>query len=203
MALDPVRFARLRPVLWHLTAASNLPAIRRDGALLSPARLAPGSDAVTRGRVTLTPVESAGRGCVILRDQQPLRESAFALADGYRFEDLLSSMNDRVFFWQGDPDGPIAYGRRHFAKYDGTDIAVLRVPTAPLLSRASVELSRVNSGAAGRYPGQSRRGPDTFTPAAAWAHTPGAVVEVTVRDRVVLPTGTQVSHGTDGPFTPL
>ena len=204
MPIDLDAFARLRPFLFHLTARQNLAHIRSENRLLSASLLAAGDPVLQQRRARAVPVKSAGRGCVMLRDQQPLNASKLTFTGDWGFDELLRALNDRVFFWQGRCNGtPIDYGRRHFAKYEGTDVVVLRVPTAAVLAEAQPEFSKVNSGAAGRYPGQSRRGPDTFLPAAQCPLTPSQVVEVTFRGSVRLPDGVQIGPTAAGPFRAL
>lgn len=142
-----------------------------------------------------------------IRDQTPLHKGNLSLPPSWSYEDLVELLNDRVFFWPGDADGPIDYGERHFAKYAGEFPVVLRVPTADVLAAnpgAPPEFSRYNSGSP-RWSGgrPSPRGPDTFLGVGEFGMPPSRVVEVAFASRVRLPDRTEIADGASGPWQPF
>jgi len=192
MPLDLARFIRTRPVLYHLTASSNLQQIRTTMNLQPTSRLLEkaGRMDLARARRRESQVVSFNGTSIHIRDQAPLHAGNVALAPGWSFEDLVVHLNEHVFFWPGTKVGPISYGRRHFQRYLGDDNVVLKLPTAQLF-RTNTDLGprfcKYNSGSPrcnGGHP--SPRGPSTFVHAAEFGGTPSAVVEVTFRGSVTL-----------------
>lgn len=140
MAFSEVQFSTFRPYLYHLTDARNLRAITADRRLDCSKTLldrAGRSEVLRARRIAHLPLQINGTN-TWLRDQLPLHRKNVQLEDGFSFEDLVSSLNERVFFWPGHSAGPIDYGRRHYARYSSEGPAVLRVPTSSLfLANAS------------------------------------------------------------------
>lgn len=209
MAFSLDSFARLRPVLYHLTAVDNLERIRHGKLLESAAVLlerAGRSDLIrvrrpTGERVTVDDAK------VHVRDQAPLYAKNAGLLPGWSFEDLIELLNRQVFFWPGDEDGPIGYGERHFGTYADEAPVILRVPFRGIVDANPgnpPRFCRYNSGSP-RWSGgrPSPRGPDTFLAADVCDYTAGDVVEVTFQDRAVLPPDTQFARGFAGPWHPL
>jgi hypothetical protein len=151
-------------------------------------------DILTEPR-TSTATIFIGDDTVVIRDQRPLRKGQVRLTAGWSFEQFLSSLNSRVFFWPGDRDGPIRYGRNHFEKYKGEDPIVLRVPFFSLMEANPTSLplfAKCNSGSPRYNRGiPAPRGPDTFVEAGAASFLPGDVVEVTFRHSIHLPKVTE------------
>ena len=208
MPLDLASLVALRPVLYHLTSRVNLAAIRAVRPLvLRPAaellRRVAGRDSEHRAARLLTQrrpgparIDVSGRP-VVLRDQEPLHPGHVALEGGMTFQDLVRLLNERVYFWPGDGRGPVAAGRRHFARCtikEPADCVVLAVPFAALLEENPGNpplLTACNSGAPRSHPitGPQPRGPSTFAPAERFEHTACDVVEVTFARGVCLPSG--------------
>lgn len=207
MSFTLSEFARVRPFLFHLTARANLPRILRTRRLESTAALATRAqrpELLTTRRRGHVSVQVDGE-TVLIRDQAPLHLGNMRLESGWTFAQFVAHLNARVFFWPGGPDGPIDYGRRHFARYVEELPTLLRVPFASAL-RANPglvpEFCKCNSGS----PRWSRgvpgpRGSTTFVPADAAAFRASQVVEVTMRGHVHLPDDAAWAHDLAGPWT--
>ena len=90
-----------------------------------------------------------GATSVKIRDQQPLHAGNISLEGDWSFEDVIESLNDRVFFWPGRNGGPISYGERHFERYADEQPAILRISTADIfVANAGTDplFCRFNSG---------------------------------------------------------
>lgn len=183
-------FAKLRPVLWHLTYEDNLPAIQASGRLLSAERLRvqAGAAAHEGKRAEAQHLVLNGRP-VILRDQQPLHSGNIAFEDGATFEDVLYLLNAHVFFWPGDEAKPVPAGRRHFKRYESEGGLVLKMSTAEVLGLNAAPLfCPFNSGAPRMSGGRkSPRGPSTFLPPCDFTGTSGEVVECVFQGQASLP----------------
>ncbi len=209
MAFTLTEFGTLRPFLFHLTAAANLPRIQRTGRLESAAQLAQQAgrgellDARRRAHVPLT----LGDETVWLRDQAPLHQGNMALDDGWTFAQFVAHLNARVFFWPGGPHGPIDYGARHFGRYAAEAPVLLRVRVASLIgANADLDLqfSRCNSGSPRYNRGVAGpRGGQTFRPARDAAFQPRQVVEVTAPGSVRLPDDSEWGTTLSGPWLRL
>jgi len=195
---------RVRPMLFHLTASSNIDRIRSLGRLDPAADLirAAGHDGelLTERRTGHVPIVVAGTR-VLLRDQAPLHAGNVALDAGYSFGDVVRMLNERVYFWPGTTAGPIASGVNHFTRYavkEREDCVVLVIPSASLLA-ANPTLpplfSRCNSGSPRHNPksGKQPRGPHTFRPAEQFEGTARDIVEVTFAGPVRLPKDMRVT----------
>jgi hypothetical protein len=138
-----------------------------------------------------------------IRDQAPLHEGNIRFGDGWSLSDLVSELNQRVFFWPGSGGGPIAYGVRHFERYLTERPVVLRVslpnlldcnPVTPLFCKFNSGSPRCSGGLG------SLRCSDTFVTADRATFTPSGVVEVTFLDAVNLPNNVLVADSPQGPW---
>jgi hypothetical protein len=201
MAFTFAHLCSTRPFLYHLTATSNLTRLRQTRVWLSAAALAklatPSTQLVARRSASLE--LQIGGGPVHIRDQAPLHAGNIAFEAGWSFADLLLDLNRRVFFWPGTAKGPIAYGLRHFERYQNDDIRILRVPTEVMPT--SVEVSFYNSGSPRCSGGLgSPRGPSTFRSLADADLPPSRVVEATWLDAVDVPSVAEQASSPDGPW---
>ncbi|MGP1309508.1 MAG: DUF7002 family protein [Phycisphaerales bacterium] len=188
-------YLRLRPTLYHLTAASNLAHIQQEQRLYPAADLfakANRADLLHSRRRQNVAVDVGGARRII-RDQAPLHEGNILFQDGMAFGEFIAYVNQHVFFWPGMSGGPIDYGRRHFGRYASEDCAVLVIDGHALLE-ANAEcvpmFSRYNSGSPRCSGGKkSPRGRDTFVSAERFSQTPGRVIETVFAAPVTLPQG--------------
>jgi hypothetical protein len=206
---DLIAYGRLRPYLYHLTARSNLPRIRQGKALESAASLARQANEsaiIETRRAAHLPIVVDGEP-VMLRDQFPLREKNMRLEDGWTFERFISHLNERVFFWPGNGDGPNDYGWRHYGRYETEKPVIVRASFSSLIG-ANPQLAplfaKVNSGSP-RWSGGTppMRGSRTFVAANDATFAAGEVVEVTFQGRVHLPADAQVADAPDGAWSAL
>jgi hypothetical protein len=194
------------PYAYHLTSTANLLYLQSTGALYSARELCVrfdrNPDEVLNNRRGIGLVLAKDGVSVHIRDQAPLYEANVLFEDGWDFRQLLDALNGRCFFWSGTANGPNPYGLRHFARYEGEHPLVLRVPASGLT--AELEFCRFNSGSPRWSRGEaSPRGPHTFRPAAECDFKVGRIVEVTVRQSVVLPPTTEYGPSPSGPWTPV
>src|SRR5262249_6706185 len=137
---------------------------------------------------------------ITIRDQCALQLGHVEFTGGWDESHLLTALGERVFFWPGDNDGPIAHGRRLFDAYRSQHQTTLRVGFRDLLAanlKLSPYFSRFNSGGPRTVAGRkSPRGPDTFLAAKNWIDTPSRVVEVSFVGSVSLPQTSEVWEGT-------
>ena len=197
------------PWLYHLTAAGNVPAIRKSAALVPAATLFEASDSLDRLRmhrptsVTL-PVTSRQ---VEIRDQRPLRPGNIRFEAGFDIGDLVELLNHHVFFWPGTADDLSRSGRNHFERYRAEAPAMLRVRFDALLAHASdVEprFCRYNSGAPRCSRGRrSPRGPGLFIPGSRCTTPVGKIVEVVFRGPVPLALSTEIRSSADAQWDRL
>lgn len=195
MAIDLARFARLRPFLYHLTAADNLERIRRNSVIKSAAVLMQEAQDLRHLRekrhqhVHLR----LGESIVVIRDQAPLYLGNIGFGPGWTFADVIASLNERVFFWPGNDEGPRDYGKRHFERYRDENPAIIRVRTQSMFDcdrNPPPEFCKYNSGSPRCTGGRgSPRNAETFVGALDARYTAGRVVEVTFRDSATLPNG--------------
>ncbi|MEI9814789.1 MAG: hypothetical protein WDO18_20090 [Acidobacteriota bacterium] len=143
----------------------------------------------------------------MLRDQAPLHRGNLELPEGYSFEDLLQSLNERIFFWPGSEDKPIDYGQRHFERCEPQRPVILKVGLQSLLAAnpsVEPEFCRYNSGSPRCSGGKrSPRGFNTFLPASQFEGTSADVVEVTFTEPVRLPSDALVGDRPIGPWKGL
>lgn len=208
--MDLASFIALRPYLYHLTSARNLPRIRRmrqldSAALTNELGGVPHRTSLKRVGLTAVPV---GGEVVVLRDNDVLHEGNVELPRDWAFGDLCAYLNQHVFFWPGREAGPIAYGQRHAERYAAEDLSFLRVPTHELFAAnagGGPLFAHCNSGAPRNNPvsGKPKRGPDTFRPAAFFGASPGKVVEVVFRTSARLPPSAEAASRLQGPYEVL
>lgn len=186
-------YTRVRPFAFHLTARSNLAILQQTRRLETAAALmkrASRLDLLDVRRTGPVTIEVDGRS-VLLRDQSPLHEGNILFEGGWTLATLIEELNSRVFFWPGTDKGPIDYGQRHFERYEGEPLIVLRVPTEDLVaSNAALEpqFCPFNSGAPRTNNGKgSPRGPKLFLGADRFERAPSEVIELTFRGSVTLP----------------
>lgn len=193
--MDIDAYLRVRPRLYHLTAATNLPFIQRTGRIRPAAELlheADQSPLVRARRPNSRHIVVNGER-VHIRDQAPLYEKNMALDPGVSFGDFVEYVNRHVFFWPGNSDGPIDYGVRHFSRYADEDCVVLCIDARRLLgaNRGLLpKFSAYNSGSP-RWSGgvASPRGLSTFLHASAFSRAPSEVIETVFECAVTLPQG--------------
>ena len=209
MAFTTDQFTRTRPYLFHLTDRDNVSYIRDLRVLHSAAVLMQkaGDRSYLRQKRRTAIQIAIDHRLVSIRDQRPLHAGNIRFHGGHEFEDVIQLLNERVFFWPGTVDGPIAYGQRHFERYADDQPVILRVSTANLFNAnngASPFYCRYNSGSPRCSKGLgSPRGPDTFVTAASANFTAGKAVEVTFLGQVTLPAQVKISNSVFGPWRSL
>lgn len=209
MAFRVAQFAKIRPYLYHLTDRRNVRGIRITRTLQSAAELMKqaGDGLFLRRKRATSVVVRIGRSQVTIRDQRPLHRGNITFESDWSFEDVIESLNERVFFWPGNHNGPISYGERHFERYVDEHPVIVRIPTEDLFasnSTAEPTFCRYNSGSPRCSQGVgSPRGPRTFLSCASADFTAGKVVEVTFVQNVELPRSTELSDSAFGPWRPL
>ena len=167
--MTPAELAGRHPRLFHLTAAANLPLIRRQGLLSTTALLGLlGTTAEDRARVEqrrarFVTLAHPTLGVAVINDNSPLHEKSLAacLDDGLKPADWLAMLNERVFFWVRES---ALETLMRASRNMNAEKKVLVFDTMGLVSAHAgrVELSAINSGATVRKP--PRRGLKTFTP---------------------------------------
>lgn len=209
MPFSLTEFVTKRPFLFHLTSKENLRGLQQTGHLRSTATLAEAAgraDILRDRRGEPTTINVAGIETVIC-DQAKLSFKNVKFEEGLTKEGLLQLLNRRVFFWPGTEDGPIDYGRRHFARYRASSPALLRVPTTALLNaNPDIEpmFCKYNSGSPRcSYGNPSPRGPSSFLSAIDFTGSVGDVVEFTVEGSVRLPNETERAESYEGPWNRL
>jgi hypothetical protein len=209
MSFDSASFAARRPFLFHLTARSNVARIRaarRLHSMVELARRAGRGDLLDVRRRAHVRLNIQGE-VVHIRDQAPLHENNMCLEDGWTFPQFVRHLNERVFFWPGGASGPIAYGLRHFGRYERERPVLLRIPTDDLFAanRGVRPLyCRYNSGSPRWSRGiASPRGPATFVSSTQATFSPASVVEVAFVRGAALPSGTEVGNSPSGPWRAL
>lgn len=210
MSFDLHEFARTRPFQHHLTAAANLCRIRRMRRLDSAAKTfaAAGRLELSRCRRTESCLVRVGDEDVHVRDQKPLHRNHMELDRGWSFECFVQKLNELVFFWPGKEDGrPIPHGCRHFKRYQGEDVAMIRVKTKSLFDankNAAPRFSRYNSGSPRHAHGKpSSRGEQTFMTADVFPARASKVVETVYSDFVILPEDSELGAAPGGPWEPF
>ncbi len=188
----------LRPYLYHLTAASNIPHIRKIREIHSAARLfelAHRQDLASVRRKNHKTITVEGEQ-VTIRDQAPLHPGNVTLGSNWSFGDLVAELNRFVFFWPGNAISPIGYGLRHFQRYRKEDICILCIPFLDLVSanpRCEPFVCRYNSGSPRCSGGKpSPRSAETFRSINRSKLRPGQVVEVAFTPSITLPMSCKV-----------
>ena len=166
--MQPDRFARVFPRLYHLTFASNLESIGTHG-LLSSATLA---DTYAFSAEDRACTLETRRLCiqtlhgVSLRDQQTAPESKMkSCLVRVTPAEWLGLLNTKVFFFLSRQKA-----QRLLEDYAAYANALLEVETAPLLAAHAdhISLCRINSGSFLYMP--RPRGRDSFIPLADYAY---------------------------------
>jgi hypothetical protein len=144
---------------------------------------------------------------VSIRDQAVLHSRNIQFPPGYKLEDFIESLNQRVFFWPGTGDGPIDYGIRHFQRYQAECPAILRVALQSMLSAnpsVAPRFCRFNSGSPRCSHGRkSPRGPDVFLLTEDFSGTPSDVVEVTFDAEISIPIDSELGISPQGPWNSM
>lgn len=202
-------FVATRPWLYHLTARMNVERIRDERRLDCAATLlrAGNRKSMVRQRRESYEVIRLGDRCIHIRDQYPLHRKNMSLLGGWGFEDWVEHLNGLVFFWPGRDERPVCSGVRHYQRYKGDEVCVIRVGTKDTFDKnrpAEPRFSRYNSGSPRCSKGQpSPRGPDTIVPGDRFDGTPCKVVEVAYCEQVALPESAQVACTPFGEWRPL
>jgi hypothetical protein len=209
MSFENAQFMKARPFLFHLTYRNNLDEIRRSRTLFCAASLmqTAGDTSYLRRKRSSSIQLQIKTTTIHLRDQQPLHAGNIRLKGGWSYDDLIQSLNERVFFWPGTTNGPISYGVRHFRRYADESPVLLRVATKELFEKNSditAQYCKYNSGSPRCTQGKgSSRGPETFMLSTKARYTPCNVVEVTFEKRVILPSQVQLADTLNGPWADL
>src|SRR5262249_16622338 len=135
----------------------------------------------------------------------PLYAGNVKLEGGWSLQDVIQSLNERVFFWPGSEKGPISFGQRHFERYREERPVILRAKTVDIYRanpRKQALYCRYNSGAPRcSFGSGSPRGPSTFLTADATDYRVSQVAEVTYRHKVTLPDFVEIADSPLGPWT--
>ena len=209
MGLTIERFAKVRPFLYHLTAAGNIASLRATRCLEPTAalrdRAKSGTFAPTR-RLRPEVIEVDGRS-IHIRDQNPLHAGSIAFEDGWDLNRLVAHIDSHVFFWPGTARGPVEYGLNHYGAYADEGPSLLRMPLASVLTEnpTAVPLfSAYNSGSPRMRNGRSSpRGPRTYLPVEDFERSSDDVGEVVFASRILLPSDVEVAEDYAGPWAPL
>jgi Family of unknown function (DUF7002) len=178
MAFSHEAFVRLRPFLFHLTHRNNIDVIAQVRTLHCAATVMreAGDVAFLRRKRDVSMNFQSGARLINLRDQQPLYAGNIRLQGGWSFQDVIQSLNERVFFWPGTSGGPINHGHRHYERYAHESPIIVRVSTAELYAAnpgSDPLFCRYNSGSPRCSNGRgSPRGPNTFLSAGEVDFTP-------------------------------
>jgi hypothetical protein len=166
-----------------------------------------GRNDLLRARRHLPTTIRIGGVDVWIRDQRPLYRGNIKFPNGYTLEDLIESLNRRVFFWPGTAAGPISYGIRHFGRYKEEKPIILRIGFEELVDGNRTVAPRYcnyNSGSPRCSNGEkSPRGPNTFLLADDFNGTPSKVVEVTFDSAITLPRHAEFGVTPKGPWNLL
>lgn len=192
MAFCIKQFKKIRPYLFHLTSERNVPRILKSGCIQSTAslvKLARENISLRDKRKEIVPITIDGE-IIELRDQAPLYEGKAKLLDNWNFGDLVEFLNNRIFFWPGNDQGPVLSGKNHFFRYKEENPVVLQIETEVLFDanpKNGPFFCKYNSGAPRTTMGQgSPRGTCTFVDATLATFLPSQVVEVAYLDSVVI-----------------
>jgi hypothetical protein len=122
MAILEAALLKLRPYVYHITAAANLPAIKRAGSIRCAAALL-----VDGGRRDLLQTRRRGQtelqvgpDLVAIRDQDPLVPGALDMTDGATLGEYVAYLNSLVYLWPGDEQRPMG-GAKALAAVDRLD----------------------------------------------------------------------------------
>jgi hypothetical protein len=199
MPLDLQRYAQLRPMLYHITASSNLDCIRLQRMLNSAANLDPDCSSSWRRCDKVIRCDDYN---VTLRRQAVVMKNVI-LAGGWSENDYRVALNSRVFFWPGNQIRPLLKGRKMLSGHPHQ--IMLRIGFQEICQKNegnAPQFCRSNSGAPRQNPvgGRRPRGPDIFLGAEEWSDTRSDVVEVSFAGSVHIPDSAEVW---DGAWQPL
>jgi hypothetical protein len=202
------RFVEIRPYLYHSTCIANLKGIRQARELRSATSLiATAHNILVMNTRRDSPALVDGDDGVWLQTQRPLHKGNIALEEGFTFENLVSLLNSKVFFWPGTVNGPINYAVRHLHGNDWPNpAAMIRVRTQELFETSDFppEYCAYNSGSPRCVDGRkSPRGPNTFRPSKTCKRSAGKVVEVVFSSRVTLPNTSEIWNQSRTKWTSL
>jgi hypothetical protein len=198
-------FIEKRPELYHLTAQSNFPIIKKYKRLYSTNKIIDLSGdkeliKIKRERRPSHLLVKLGEDSFSLRDQRPISEKALkkCLTDNWECADFYEHLNDRVFTW---PTLNRLY--RHYDRYKGENPAILILNTEevfnlnlqPLFARLNTGATRANSHLGGKAP---ERGPNTFLSAEDYDLNIASVAEVTFLNELILPTNFEICYEPEG-----
>ena len=210
MPFDIESFIRLRPWAYHLTSVDNVESIRSARKLVCAAESIKHSSfayLLSRRRISSERVCTRGEH-VRVQSQSPLHEGNIEFEEGWNLPRLLEHLNNLVFFWPGNKEGPIRYGKNHFisASWGAAPVA-LRIYTRELLAcntETTPLFSRYNSGSPRCVNGRrSPRGSKTFITAGEFEGKSYEAVELAMPKSVSIPLGAEWSLSLSGDWGPL
>jgi hypothetical protein len=195
--MKPELLAELHPRVFHTTAASAWPSIRRLG-LQSTQRLVDlfivgerqRAELLRQPRAESVALHKDGLPAVVIRDQKPMKFINEKIDPGSSLQRYLDAINSRVFFWASRERLERLRGAK---EYRSQPQIVLQVDTWQLIERygSTIELCRFNSGAVTQknHPMRGHRSwlPIAEYPYDEYRHRYGltnALAEVTVTDAV-------------------
>ena len=197
MSFSLKTFVKVRPFLYHVTAAKNLDGLRALRKLISVTELSEeyANLAQPRGLSESAYYRGAHIG---LGDQRPLcrNRNQMCLDGGWEFEKFLQELNRRVFFFPGTPDRLPRNCEDFIRRKEANklQLAILRIPTMLLINENRdklPEFCKHNSGAPRMTNGRrSPRGPNTFVNEKTASFTSSQVKEVSLIGSVFLPKST-------------
>lgn len=187
------KFTSLRPYLYHLTSAHNLPYILSEKKLISTSRILGLADSDVYGHWLMTrrpkhvPVV-VGEKIYWIRDQKPVSETNLAkcLTHNLTMGQFYEHLNDRVFMW-----AKLSDLQSHYDRYSHEEPVILRFDTEDIIkSNPHVKFCEYNSGAtrSSHYyaGGPPPRGLNTFRSASDFPHLQSKVKEVTFENECIL-----------------
>lgn len=144
---------------------------------------------------------------VIIRDQDRLRLGQVEFSDNVTLESYVKYLNQWVYFWPGDHQGPRQNARALAEANDDEQIVVVRVPFNRLVQlnpACPPHFAACNSGSP-RFSGgrPAKRDHSTHRRPGAFQGTASTVVEVAFKDRAALPEVTELAVDCGGPWFPL
>ncbi len=185
--LDIERFCKLRPTLYHLSAADSWPCIKRHGLLSSNEILSKFSidkqlaREIEKHRLTSSyQLKSESHGSFTLRDRTTLSHAKLesALGGSCTPDEWIDLLNRRVFFFAQRKSlerllrAPLNYQQSH---------VIFEVDAQKLLEAhaSTIEVADINTGYTKRN--SARRDPSTFQSPATYLKTGDRqIIEVTV-----------------------
>lgn len=202
-------FVTWSPYIYHVTRSANLARLRRTRALMSAGellRLAGRLDLLCERRAADVVLAIEGE-TVILRDQARLVLRSLELAEDVSVEDCVEYLNQWVFLWPGELDGPRGRAKALLEADRASDAALLRFRTRDLLvTNPDVVLHFCdrNSGAARHHSGKkAQRNLHMHRRAGLFRGSPSGVVEVAVEKAVLVPESAELSDPRSQRWQPI